>query len=126
MDKINRKEVNETLFGDEMNVKKDHLKDTKNTNTQRPKESLKSPHSEKTIELLKVQRSQVAGVAAYANNPFERLESVFKDISLINIQKKTMPIVIPMLTDEDITAYASSIREWIEHNKNIAKERQDV
>ncbi len=49
------------------------------------------------------------------------LEKVFKEIPLINISKRKVPITIPMVTDEELTAYESSLHEWINHNKTIVQ-----
>jgi hypothetical protein len=78
------------------------------------------------MDTILLQRAQIENADNALKNPFEKLEQVFQEIPLINISKQNVPINIPMLTDEDITAYESSMREWMTHNGNILKERTNV
>jgi len=59
-------------------------------------------------------------------NPFEKIESMFKDVPLINIRTENITVKVPMITSDDITAYISMSRNWIQTQQKILKDWFDL
>ncbi len=60
--------------------------------------------------------------AAFAN-PFEKMEAMFEEVPLINLRTENINVKVPMISSEDITAYISMSKNWIEKQQKILEER---
>jgi len=51
------------------------------------------------------------------------MEAMFEEVPLINLRTENINVKVPMISSEDITAYTSMSKNWINKQQKILEER---
>jgi hypothetical protein len=74
-----------------------------------------------------ISRSQITNLSESSfANPFDQIETMFKEVPLINIRTENITVKVPMISSEDITAYTSMSRNRITQQEKILDEWFDL
>ena len=65
-----------------------------------------------------LQKGQLQALSDGASNPFDAISTMFNNVPLININTRDVNINIPMIYSDDIRAYTTYLKSWLQENQD--------
>lgn len=73
-----------------------------------------------------LQKGKLRELSDGASNPFTAVSEMFEAVPLVNINTRDINIIVPMINSEDIRAYTTYLKGYLEENQKRLTEREGL